>query len=67
MTKAFAEWDFLLHGSGASFVAQKHVARWRKETGKPYGIYGITLSALDAEARELLDERGSSSFATRSR
>jgi polysaccharide pyruvyl transferase WcaK-like protein len=40
---AFAECDFLLHGSGPSLVAQNDVARWAKETGKPYGIYGITL------------------------
>src|SRR5690348_5643567 len=38
---AFAECDFLLHGSGASFVAEKDVAEWHKETGKPFGIYGI--------------------------
>ena len=55
--QAFAESDFLLHGSGASFVAQKHVARWREETGKPYGIYGITLSALEPEVRVLLERR----------
>src|SRR6478735_9358445 len=29
---AFADCDFLLHGSGPSLVAQKDVARWRKET-----------------------------------
>lgn len=40
---AFAECDFLLHGSGPSLVAQKDVAKWAKETGKPYGVYGITL------------------------
>ncbi len=40
---AFAECDFLLHGSGASLVAERDVVRWSKETGKPYGIYGITL------------------------
>ena len=40
---AFAECDFMLHGSGASLVAEKDVARWVKETGKPYGIFGITL------------------------
>ena len=44
---AFAECDFLLHGSGPSLVAQNDVARWSKETGKPYGIYGITLGAKD--------------------
>ena len=42
---AFDECDFLLHGSGASFVAEKDVVRWSRETGKPYGVYGITLSA----------------------
>lgn len=41
---AFAECPFLLHGSGPSLVAQKDVERWHSETGKPYGIYGITFS-----------------------
>jgi polysaccharide pyruvyl transferase WcaK-like protein len=57
---AFAECDFLLHGSGPSLVAAKDVARWRKETGKPYGVYGITLSSLAAyswESAEGLDLR----------
>lgn len=40
--KAFAECVFLLHGSGPSLVARKDVERWATETGKPYGIYGIT-------------------------
>lgn len=40
---AFEECDFLLHGSGASLVAEYDVKKWRDETGKPYGIYGITL------------------------
>ena len=63
--QAFAECDFLLHGSGPSLVAAKSVAQWAKETGKPYGIYGITWSA--AEDRELLSRRSSSSSATPSR
>ncbi|TWT31912.1 polysaccharide pyruvyl transferase family protein [Blastopirellula retiformator] len=42
LATAFDECDFLLHGSGASLVAEKDVRRWSKETGKPYGIYGIT-------------------------
>jgi len=41
-------------GSGPGFVAQKDVAKWRKETGKPYGIYGITFASTDAEAKSLL-------------
>ena len=51
---AFAECDFLLHGSGASLVAATNVATWRQETGKPYGIYGITLPDANARIIELL-------------
>jgi hypothetical protein len=40
---AFAECDFLLHGSGPYLVAEEDVAQWRLRTGKPYGVYGITL------------------------
>lgn len=47
---AFAECDFLLHGSGPSLVAEKDVARWRRETGKPYGVYGITFSTQASTA-----------------
>lgn len=48
---AFAECDFLLHGSGPSLVAEKDVVRWVKGAGgKPYGVYGITLSAQGSAA-----------------
>jgi len=47
---AFAECDFLLHGSGPSLVAEKDVARWSMETGKPYGIFGITFSMTGSTA-----------------
>lgn len=50
---AFSECDFLLHGSGPGFVA-KDVAKWWKETGKPYGIYGITFASTATEALNLL-------------
>lgn len=53
--RAFDECDFLLHGSGASFVAQKDVARWHQETKKPFGIFGITHSPVVSDAgKELL-------------
>ncbi|MEX2606780.1 MAG: polysaccharide pyruvyl transferase family protein [Kiritimatiellia bacterium] len=42
---AFAECDFLLHGSGPYLVGAEEVARWRNATGKPYGVFGITLPA----------------------
>ena len=40
--EAFQSCDFLLHGSGASLVAERDVKKWSVETAKPYGIYGIT-------------------------
>jgi len=42
LDQAFDECDFLLHGSGASIVAQNDLVHWHEKTGKPYGIYGIT-------------------------
>jgi polysaccharide pyruvyl transferase WcaK-like protein len=52
---AFTECDFFLHGSGSGFVAEKDTARWRAETGKPYGIYGISVPAASAGAREIIN------------
>lgn len=48
--EAFAACDFLLHGSGPSLVAEQDVIRWHEETGKPYGVYGITLSQQPSTA-----------------
>lgn len=47
---AFESCDFLLHGSGASIVAERDLVRWFKETGKPYGIYGITFPMKKSSA-----------------
>ncbi len=47
---AFSECDFLLHGSGPSLVAEKDVVRWSTETGKPYGVFGITFSLTQSTA-----------------
>lgn len=40
---AFKECDFLLHGSGPYLVASKDIESWMVKTGKPFGVYGITL------------------------
>src|SRR4051812_27202593 len=66
--EAAYECDFLLHGSGPYLTAHRDVAAWKKDTGKPYGVYGITMAAagdpglkimrnggLDAPTRELLN------------
>ena len=42
LADALAWTDFLLHGSGPSFVAARDVAAFAKHVGKPYGVYGIT-------------------------
>ncbi|GAB4457683.1 MAG: polysaccharide pyruvyl transferase family protein [Armatimonadaceae bacterium] len=52
--EAFAEADFFLHGSGASVVAEAHMAAWRTQTGKPYGVYGVTIGAVSDALRDLL-------------
>lgn len=48
--QAFAECDLLLHGSGPSLVAEPELVRWSRETGKPYGVLGITFSATPSTA-----------------
>ena len=53
ITTAFAECDFFLHGSGASLVAQQHVVKWHKETGKPFGVYGITIPQYPAALADI--------------
>ena len=66
---AIKECDFMLHGSGSGFVAQADVARWRKETGKPYGIFGISFMGKNEGAIDLFNTakfvyfRDSESFA----
>lgn len=60
--------DFLVHGSGPYLTAWRDVTAWKKETGKPYGVFGITMAAagdpglrimrnngLDEATKELLD------------
>jgi len=47
---AFQEGDFLLHGSGPSLVGEKDVRRWHEETGKPFGVYGITFGSKGSTA-----------------
>lgn len=56
LENAFKECSFLLHGSGPSLVAEEDVVRWSEETGKPYGIYGITLSPKDSTSTTATSE-----------
>lgn len=51
---AFDRATLLLHGSGPSVVRAQDVEGWRRLTGKPYGIYGVTVSGVNDELRDLL-------------
>lgn len=54
ISTAIKECDFMLHSSGPYLVGEDSIARWRTETGKPYGIYGITLSGASPETASLI-------------
>lgn len=51
---AFKECDFFLHGSSSGFGAWTHAAKWHKETGKPFGVLGISLTTTEPELMETL-------------
>jgi hypothetical protein len=51
---AFEECDFFLHGSSSGFGAWTHAARWHNETGKPFGVLGISLTSTDPKLIETL-------------
>ncbi|MFN3149127.1 polysaccharide pyruvyl transferase family protein [Bremerella sp.] len=46
--------DFLLHGSGPSFVARRDVGQFVEHTRKPFGIYGITYGGADPATIDLM-------------
>jgi polysaccharide pyruvyl transferase WcaK-like protein len=52
------ESDILLHGSGPYLTAHRDVAAWRKETGKPYGVYGITMAAAGDPGLKIMRNNG---------
>jgi len=45
LAAAFSEAHVLLHGPGAGLVAHQDVSRWVRETGKPWGVLGVTLGS----------------------
>ncbi len=52
--RAFEECDFLLHGSSSGFGAWKDMKRWHDQTGKPFGVMGISLTSADGELLDTL-------------
>lgn len=54
LQQAWKAADLLIHGPAATMVARNHLEAWRKKTGKPYGIYGVTLPEIDEKLTALL-------------
>jgi len=52
--QAFKEADFFLHGSGPSVVASDYLQAWDKQTGKPFGIFGVTTQNVTPALKDLL-------------
>lgn len=50
--------DFLLHGSGPYLTAHRDVEAWKNETGKPYGVYGITMAAAGDPGMKIMRNNG---------
>lgn len=57
LKRAFIECSFLLHGSGPWLVVKNDIKQWMRESGKPYGVMGISLPENHAtpDVVELLD------------
>ena len=49
------DYDFYLHGSGPSLLDPKAIEIWRQKTGRPYGIFGISLQSIVDAERDLLN------------
>ncbi|MDR2674675.1 MAG: polysaccharide pyruvyl transferase family protein [Opitutaceae bacterium] len=45
LAEAFAQADLLLHGSGPGLVGTGEIEQWRRETGKPWAAFGVTVGS----------------------
>lgn len=55
--EAFRTADMMIHGSGPYIVGQYHLEAWVKYThGKPFGIFGTTVSKVDDRLKRLLKQ-----------
>lgn len=54
--RAFEECDFFLHGSSSGFGAAKDAARWHEATGKPFGVFGISITSTEPSIFETLSK-----------
>ncbi|NQW99954.1 polysaccharide pyruvyl transferase family protein [bacterium] len=48
--------DFFLHGSGPATVGWREIEAFRKRTGKPFGVYGVTYGLYGTPEKALLSD-----------
>jgi hypothetical protein len=53
---AIASADFLLHNSGPATIAWADLAAFKKATGKPFGVFGVSYSLYDTPETETLND-----------
>ena len=58
LARAFAECDIAVHASAAHFSASADFAAWKKITGKPYGVLGITFDFVSGIGTDRSSEGG---------
>ncbi len=54
--QAFREADFFLHGSGPLVVAADYLEAWQQQTGKPFGLFGVTIPDIYPSLKTLLSK-----------
>lgn len=54
VTEAIGKADIMIHGSGPYVVGREHLEAWAARTGKPFGLFGVTIQHVGDELRGLL-------------
>jgi len=58
LAAAWADTDFLLHGSGSGFSARSDLAAFHRATGKPFGVFGTSTDPISGIGRDRDPEGG---------
>ena len=53
---AISSADLLIHGSGPSIVGASALNRWRAQTDRPFGLFGVTISSINDASKAMLAE-----------
>lgn len=56
LTDAFTHADILIHNSGPSMLSWREALAFKAQTGKPYGVYGVTYGLYGTPEREALNQ-----------